>query len=106
MQMLESAVDGSGYIVQVDVTDETGEVAVPASASWTLTDGSDTVINSRSDVAIVSPASTMYISLGSDDLDAEDGRMRHLAVTATYISSLTGLTEDLKQCTRFIVAGC
>lgn len=104
--MLSNATNESGYVVQIDITDELGEAVSPTSATWTLTDGSDTVINSREDVAISSLASTVYITLGKEDLDRDDGSARKVEVTATYTSTLTGETQDIKACARFMVAPC
>ena len=106
MDMLTEATNRSGYVVKSVITDEVGVSATPASATWSLTDGSGTEINGRTDVLISSLSSTMYISLGKDDLDSDDGSMRHFALTATYVSSLTGRTEDLRSCTRFVVTPC
>ena len=63
------AKDKSFYGVQVSFTDTDGTAVTPSSITWTLTDSDGTVINSREDVAVATPASTITIVLSGDDLD-------------------------------------
>lgn len=103
---LEAAVDQSSYVVQIDLTDETGSAISPLSATWTLEDGSENVINSREDVVISPLGSTMYIALSGDDINVADGNTRHLEVTANYISATVGASLPVKSCARFNVQPC
>ena len=60
------------YIVTVAFTDESGDAVVPDSITWRLTDMNGNVINSRSTVSIVSPATSNNIVLSSNDLEVTD----------------------------------
>ena len=76
-----------------------------ASVTWTLTDKNGNVINSRSAVAI-SPASSVNIVLGGDDLALQPGESgdteRHLTVAGTYYSN-TGSDLPLKSACKFVI---
>lgn len=75
-------------------TDEDGDVVVPSSIVWTLTNEAGTVINSREQVAVAVPAASTTITLSGDDLailTAEVNRRevkRYLVVEITYNSDL------------------
>ena len=58
----------STLIFTVTFTDEAGGAVIPDSITWTLSDSDGTIINSREDVAIGSPASSVDIVLSGDDL--------------------------------------
>ena len=92
--VLENAVEKSTYIVTVAFTDEDGDALTPAAITWTLTDVSGAVINSRSDVVVTVPAASINIVLSGLDLAIISGvtNKRVLTVEATYNSSYgTGL---------------
>src|SRR5574342_1101082 len=73
----------------VAFTDEGGSAATPTAASWTLTDGGENIVNSRSDVAISPPSSSVTLALKDADLQIGDyGVYRVLTVKYTYDSSL------------------
>lgn len=61
------AVEGSSVFVTAEFTDEDGADVVPGAVTWTLVDGTGTVINSREDV-VVSAAASVSILLEGDDL--------------------------------------
>lgn len=87
------ATEESTYIITVSFTDEDGNAVTPNSIVWTLTDLDGTVINSREDVSIGSPASSVDIVLSGDDLQvqsSESGRKyvsRLFTVEAVYDSN-------------------
>jgi hypothetical protein len=84
--------DKSTYVVTVAFTDEDGVAAIPTAINWTLTNSVGAVINSRSNVSVATPATSVDILLGALDLDYDEGRRRVLTIQATYNSSLgTGL---------------
>ena len=69
-------------------TDEDGASVVPDTITWTLTDESGNVINSRSEVS-VSPAAAVDIVLSGDDLSIGNyGTRRVLLIEYTFTSSL------------------
>ena len=99
------AAEGSTYVITASFTDEDGAAEVPTAISWTLTNNSGTVINSRTKVAIAVPAASIDIVLGGLDLvlaSAADNGQRVLLIEATYNSALgNGLT--LKDEVKFAV---
>lgn len=69
-------------------TDESGASVTPTALTWTLTDRSGNVINSRSAVSLT-PASSVSFLLTGDDLSIGNyGKQRVLTITATYDSDL------------------
>ena len=79
------------YVVTLTFTDEDGNSVVPDSIAWTLMNrNSGTIINSREDVAIATPAASVDVVLSGDDLqiltDEEDYGRRVLLVEAVYDS--------------------
>lgn len=107
MDQLINARDRGGYVVQVDFTDENGDPVVPTAAVWSLTDGNGAAVNGRTDVAISSLASTIYIALSGADLAARTTRtenIRALVVKATYLSSLTGTEFPLNKAVKFLIS--
>lgn len=74
-------------IFTVAFTDEDDAAVTPNSGlTWTLTNASGTVINSRSAVALT-PASSVTIKLSGDDLAiGANGIERHLLIQGTYAS--------------------
>jgi hypothetical protein len=90
----EKARDKSTFIIGLEFFDENGDLVVPNSITWKLTDDLATVINSRSAV-VVTPDSAIDIVLSGDDLKFSDSANRVLLVQAPYDSSLgTGLPNN------------
>jgi hypothetical protein len=85
MTVLDSAMEGSTYVAVISFKDEAGVAMVPTSATWTLLDEDDEVINSRSDVAISGIASSVNIVLSGADLPyiADQSRV-YLVVESVY----------------------
>ena len=89
------AVEESTVKITIAFTDENGDAAEPSSITWTLTDDDGTVINSRQDVVIDSPASSINVALTSDDLAFQTGETgdyewRKFLVEWVYSSDLGG----------------
>jgi hypothetical protein len=87
------AVEKSTYIVTMSFKDENDDAVVPASGTWTLTDGDGSVINSREDVALSGLAAEMSVALSGDDLTLSAGfsgnaERRIFTVQATYNSDM------------------
>ena len=56
------------YILTVAFKDDTGTAVVPDSITWTETDTSGSVVNSRLNVAVAVPAASITIVLSGADL--------------------------------------
>ena len=89
-------VEGSTIVFKCDFTDEDGVAVAPVTLTWTWTDTDGTVINSREDVEVVTPASTEHIVLTGDDLQIVgvdgDQESRIFTLKWTYDSTYgTGL---------------
>lgn len=98
------AKERSTLAVDLTFRDEDGSAVAPSSATWTLTDTSGTVINSRSAVSIASPESAETIVLSGADLANTSSVpvQRVLTIEAVYSSDL-GSNLPLKQEIRFLV---
>lgn len=86
--LTQKANEESTYVVAVTFYDESGIAVIPVSVVWTLTDSDGTVINLRTAV-VATPAATVNIILGGDDLALPSSDLRRIIlVYATYNSSL------------------
>lgn len=83
-----TAPSGSSLVVSAVFRNESDVLVVPDSIHWTLTDGIGNIINEREDVEIETPASTIHILLGPDDLVPMLDTSRIITIRAVYISSL------------------
>lgn len=97
------AKENGTYLITAVLRDEDGNLAVPESLSWTLTDEAGVVVNGRLDVAITPPSGTVEILLSGDDLHTPGYKdaARILTIKGQYNSSrgLLPLVEDV----RFVV---
>jgi hypothetical protein len=76
---------------EVSFYDETEAAVTPNEIEWTLTDDEGTIINSREDVAIETPAATVHITLSGDDcviLSETDSLVRKVHLSWIYDSLL------------------
>jgi len=91
-QLTDYAVEKSTFAVQAAFTDEDDDAVVPDSITWSLCDPDGTIINSRQDVSVSSPASTTTIVLSGDDLQLldqdNDYETRYLEISAVYDSDI------------------
>ncbi|MCP4149797.1 MAG: hypothetical protein GY757_18780 [bacterium] len=71
--------------IQVVFTDEAGDAVVPTGITWSLADVDGTIINSRIDVAIATPASTINLTLTEADTTLQ-GRKRYYGNHDRYIT--------------------
>jgi len=85
---LSNAIEESTYVVTVDFTNEDGDALEVKSVTWTLTDVSGNVINSRENEE-ATPGSSVNIVLSGDDLAIipDVSNKRILTVDAVYDSS-------------------
>ena len=103
--MSEAAVERSTAVLLCSFTDESKNAVVPTSITWTLTNKSGGIVNSRDAVAIT-PDSTVAIVLHGDDLALPAGVSDTVTVTveAKY-NSTYGLGLPLNDaCTLHIEA--
>jgi hypothetical protein len=71
-KITEKVAEKSTHTWTVTFTDEDDAAVTPDSITWTLTDEDGAVINSRSAVAVSSPAASNDITLSGDDLAISD----------------------------------
>lgn len=76
----------STFVVTVAFTNAAGTAVTPKSATWSLLDKDDNVVNGRNAVTISSLASSVDIVLSGDDLLRSDGKTRKLLVETVYDS--------------------
>ena len=62
------AVEEGSVGVKITILDEDGDGVTPSAATWTLTDLSGNVIDTRTDIAITPLASEMTVLLKGDNL--------------------------------------
>lgn len=88
-KLTPNARDKAAYTVGFAMVNEDGDPTTPLSASWTLTNGYEEVVNDRQDVAVASLGTTIYISLTPEDTDYDDGDVRIITLDYTFTSSVT-----------------
>lgn len=101
------AVEKSTYIVTATFKDEDGTLVVPNIITWTLTDESGAIINSRENVSVAIPLSTINIVLQGLDLAMQAGETtgtigRVVTINADYNSTL-GSNLPLKGEVKFYI---
>lgn len=104
-EISQAAVENGTFAITVSFTDEDGNAVVPNSPlTWSLTKSDRvTIVNSREDVQITPPATTVTILLTGDDLAKDAGQLvswRYLVIEGTYNSTL-GNDLPLKDHLRF-----
>jgi len=82
--LTDNAVYGIPYPITVSFTDSLGTPFIPDTLTWTLTDSHGTIINLREDVVIITPAASVTITLGNDDILYSEGPSRVLTISGTY----------------------
>jgi len=85
----DEAFEESSFIFDIDFYDEDKDSVIPKTLTWTLTDTSGNVINSREDV-VVTPAAQVNIILSGDDLaiTGNSDEIRVITIEATYDSDI------------------
>lgn len=93
------------YIIDVTLLDEDGDSLAPATLSWSLKDVGGNVVNSREDVEIDPPTSSVTITLTGADLALTANRpaQRILSLSGTYTTAL-GVEAALTESATFIIA--
>ena len=100
MALLKSKIrasEGSSVVLLIEFKElldgeYTDESVTPDSVFWSLTDKEGTVINSRLDVAVTPPESTITIVLAGEDLalSGEASNKRYLTIYGEYSSLSLG----------------
>ena len=99
------AVEKSTYAITASFTDEDGAAEDIKTLTWTLSDSSGNIVNSREDESVTTPGSSESIVLSGDDLEfmgSDDAGDRVLTISATYDSAL-GTDLPLKDSAAFTV---
>lgn len=88
----EKANEKGTFVVTASFTDENGDSVIPVSITWSLSRSDGTIVNSRQDVSVGSPAATVNIVLYGSDLAtfSGDNYRRILTIEALYNSDLGG----------------
>jgi len=101
------AIEKSTYVMTASFKDEDGNAVTPTSITWTLTDKNGVVINSKQDVAVITPAASINIVLSGDDLEVLPGEtnniIRVFAVKAIYDSATLGNDLPLRGAIQFFL---
>ena len=93
------------YIIKVDFEDEEGTGVTPDSIKWTLTDAKGNLINSRSSVAVVTPATSVNILLSSNDLAVSNRRNTRRKLLIHAVADLAaGNNKDIYDEAEFEIA--
>lgn len=83
--LTDRATERGTFIVTVSFEDEDGTELIPDSLTYTLTDGSGNVVNSKED-EVLTPAASVDILLSGLDLDITNTSVRVVTVEGTYTS--------------------
>jgi len=94
------ATNESTYVLTCTFTDADGTAVTPNSLTWSLTDGSGNIINSREDVS-VTPSSEISVVLSDDDLSLEDGLSRVFTIDGNYNSLEYGNSLPIRDQANF-----
>jgi len=83
---------GTGVIVCA-FTDEDGDIVVPDSVKWTITDNNDNIINEREQIDVAPLGTAITITIFGDDLKLSDYEVgeyadRYIVIEGTYTSDL------------------
>lgn len=101
----KKAVEESTYSIVIGFKDSAGSDVVPNTLKWTLSDKSGTIINSRTEVPVVTPAASITVVLSGDDLaipDADDA-MRFFLIEGDYDDPDLGSGLPLRDECAFLI---
>jgi hypothetical protein len=108
--MTEKVLEKSNYRLDWVLEDENGDAITPTALTWTLTDLSGNVINSRSAVVVTPLASSFSVFLTNADLALATApekpwlpyfEQRLVTIQATYLDG--GVTGYIKDSAKFSV---
>ena len=91
VELQTKATENSSYVVTVAFEDEDGDAVIPETITWTLRDeDTGSIVNSREDISIGTPAASNDVLLKGDDLEPLTLTSKKLIfhVDATYDSAL------------------
>ena len=93
MQIIEEIADeGSSFYPTVEFINEDGAAFTPSALYWKLTDVRGNVINSRTQVTVGSPSTSLTFALTGNDLTVlgDNPVARIITVWGTYVSTTYG----------------
>lgn len=106
VKLITHAREEGTMVINCAFEDEDDNSVSPQTMYWTLSDTDGTIINSREDEEVSSPAASEDIVLTGDDLafqsDEEIGAVRILLVYGTYNSS-AGNGLNFKKSAQFTI---
>ena len=97
LRLSEHAPELGTYHIDAEFDDELSSAVVPVTLQWSLTDQDRAIVNGRSAVTVVAPATTTTITMAGTDLALIAGKShrRFVVVKWTYNSSYgTGLESS------------
>ena len=92
LKLGKKAVENSAYTINVLWYDEAGDSMTPTTANWSLVDSNGSIVNSLSDVAVTTPATSNNIVLNATDTAVISGSTlkRTAKIVASYNSTTYG----------------
>jgi hypothetical protein len=107
MTILENkAVEESTYAIVIAFKDSAGNDVIPTTLTWSLSDKDGTIINSRENVSIVTPAASVTVTLEGDDLALADENdpLRFFIVEGVYDDPALGNGKPIRGEVAFEIA--
>lgn len=74
--------------------DERGQAVAPLTATWTLLNEAQAIVNGRANVGIDASTPTFEITLTGNDLRLADGEKRYVYIRYSYISAHAGSESE------------
>ena len=92
LKLGKKAVENSAFVINILWYDEAGASMTPTTANWSLFDSNGSIVNSLSDVAVTTPATSNNIVLNATDTAVISGSTndRRVQVVASYNSATYG----------------
>lgn len=92
------AVEESTFAITSAFVDSAGNAVTPNTLTWSLADRDGTIINSREDVAIGTPAASVTITLSGDDLALPDTNnpLRVFLIKGDYDDPVLGAGKPIQ----------
>jgi len=97
--LTDKAIEKSTFAITAAFTDSAGNAVVPNSLTWSLADRDGTIINSREDEAIATPAASVTVVLSGDDLELDDpdNPVRVFLIQGDYDDPVLGSGLPIKE---------
>lgn len=85
--------DGSACVATATFTDEAGDAVIPDSITWSLYDQDGTIVNSKEDVAVVTPAASVDVLIEGENNLYSGGHKRTIVFKAV-VDLAAGNNQD------------